>query len=332
MADTFAAHSTATLKSSLYDTYKMAIRWASDRVGDQGVVAFVTNGSWIDGNVDSGVRACLAAEFSSIYVLNLRGNQRTQGERSRREGGKVFGQGSRAPVAITILVRNPNAAHEGCRISYRDVGDYLKREEKLAILREAGSIGGIITWQEITPDRHHDWIAQRAEEFAGLYPMGSKAAKAGKAEAAIFRLFSNGYKTGRDAYVYNFSRNACVENARKMVDDYLEVLQLREQRPQWSIDDTVRKHSSRSHWDDKLKRMNHRGVKVTFQEDHIREVTYRPFVKQHLYFGFSVLPTSRPHGTHFPRFPWRLECCDRRYGRWGRPHRFRRSSSIPCPT
>ena len=120
------------LKNSLYDTYKMAIRWASDRVGDQGIVAFVTNGSWIDGNVDSGVRACLAEEFSSIHVLNLRGNQRTQGERSRQEGGKIFGQGSRAPVAITILVRNPNASHEGCRILYRDIGDYLKREEKLA--------------------------------------------------------------------------------------------------------------------------------------------------------------------------------------------------------
>ena len=88
VADTYAARSTATLKNSLYDTYKMAIRWASDRIGDQGVVALVTNGSWIDGNVDSGVRACLAEEFSAIYVLDLRGNQRTQGERSHREGGK----------------------------------------------------------------------------------------------------------------------------------------------------------------------------------------------------------------------------------------------------
>ena len=176
VADTYAARSTATLKNSLYDTYKMAIRWASDRIERAGVVAFVTNGSWIDGNVDSGVRACLAEEFSSIYVLNLRGNQRTQGERSRREGGKVFGQGSRAPVATTILVRNPDAGHEGCRIHYRDIGDYLKREEKLAILREAGSIAGIDDWQEIAPDRHHDWIGQRDEAFQALYPIGSKAA------------------------------------------------------------------------------------------------------------------------------------------------------------
>ena len=121
IAETYAARSTATNKNSLYDTYKMAIRWASDRIGDQGVVAFVTNGYWLYGNVDSGVRACLADEFSAIYVLNLRGNQRTSGERSRREGGKVFGQGSRAPVAITVLVRKPE--HEGCRILYRDTGD-----------------------------------------------------------------------------------------------------------------------------------------------------------------------------------------------------------------
>ena len=96
IAETYVEHSTATNKNSLYDTYKMAIRWASDRIGEQGIVAFVTNGSWIDGNADSGVRACLAKEFNTIYVLNLRGNQRTQGERSRMEGGKIFGQGSRA--------------------------------------------------------------------------------------------------------------------------------------------------------------------------------------------------------------------------------------------
>ena len=224
VAKTYAARSTATNKNSLYDTYKMAIRWASDRIGEQGVIALVTNGSWIGSNVDSGVRACLAEEFSSIYVLNLRGNQRTQGERSRQEGGKVFGQGSRAPVAITILVRNPEAVHDGCRILYRDIGDYLRREEKLAVLREAGSIAGIEDWRTITPDRHHDWIGQRSKEFQKLYPVGSKAAKAGKTDEAVFRLYSNGYKTGRDAYIYNFSREACAENARKMVGDYLGAL------------------------------------------------------------------------------------------------------------
>ncbi len=176
---------------------------------------------WIDGNVDSGVRACLAEEFSSIWVVNLRGNQRTQGERSRKEGGKIFGQGSRAPVAISIFVRNPDAAHEGCRILYRDIGDYLKREEKLKALRDWGSIHGIEDWQEITPNQHHDWIDQRDEDYRKLYPMGSKAAKAGKSEEAVFELFSNGYKTGRDAYLYSFSAKACAENAKLAIEDSL---------------------------------------------------------------------------------------------------------------
>ena len=164
--DTYAERSTATLKRSLYDTYKMAIRWASDRVREQGIVAFVTNGSWIDGNVDSGIRACLDEEFSSVHVLHLRGNQRTQGERSRQEGGKIFGSGSRAPVAITFLVKNPNVTHEGCQIQYHDIGDYLTREEKLDRLREAVSIKGIRDWQTITPNAHYDWINQRSEAFA----------------------------------------------------------------------------------------------------------------------------------------------------------------------
>ena len=129
---------------------------------------------------DSGIRACLAEEFSSVHVLHLRGNQRTQGERSRREGGKVFGSGSRAPVAITIFVKNPNATHEGCKIHYRDIGDYLTREQKLEALTEAVSIKGISDWQAITPDKHYDWVDQRSEAFAQFYPLGSKEAKAGK--------------------------------------------------------------------------------------------------------------------------------------------------------
>ena len=140
--DTYAARSTATLKNSLYDSYKLAIRWASDRIGEKGAIGFVTNGSWLDGNVDSGIRACLAEEFTSVHVLNLRGNARTSGEPRRTEGYNIFDQGSRAPVAIAILTRNPDRKSEGCRILYRDVGDYLTREQKLEFVSDAGSIAG----------------------------------------------------------------------------------------------------------------------------------------------------------------------------------------------
>ena len=223
--ETYVARSTATNKNSLYDSYKMAIRWASDRLCDQGgVIAFVTNASWIDGNADSGLRACLAEEFSSIYVLNLRGNARTQGERWRQEGDKVFGGGSRAPVAITLLVRNPAVAHKGCQIYYREVGDALKRDEKLGLLRDAVSIAGIDDWHVIRPDKYHDWINQRNPAFTRLMPLGSKEAKAGKANETIFGLYSSGYKTGRDAYSYSFGKETCATHARGMVTDYTGAL------------------------------------------------------------------------------------------------------------
>ena len=300
VADTYAARSTSTNKNSLYDTYKMAIRWASDRIREQGVVAFVTNGSWIDGNVDSGVRACLAEEFSSIYVLNLRGNARTSGEKRRSEGDNAFGQGSRAPVGITILVRNPAARHEGCRIFYRDIGDYLKREEKLAILREASSVAGIDDWQEITPDRHHDWIGQRDEAFQALYPLGSKAAKAGKSDEAIFRLFSNGYKTGRDAYVYSFSREACAENARKMVGDYMGAVQVRDQRPDCTVDEASQLHSKHLRWDRELKNHLRRGRTPRYSPANVLQAQYRPFVKLFLYGDFLFAQMKYQQDSIFP--------------------------------
>ena len=280
VSETYAARSNATLKNSLYDTYKMAIRWASDRIGEQGVVALVTNGSWIDGNVDSGVRACLAEEFSAIYVLNLRGNQRTQGERSRQEGGKVFGQGSRAPVAITILVRNSNAAHDGCRILYRDVGDYLKREEKLGVVRDARSIAGVGDWEEITPDRHHDWIGQRDAAFQRLFPLGSKEAKAGKTEDTIFKLYSRGLATSRDAYIYNFSRDASAENASRMVDEYMGAMQVLEVPPQYhvDVDEITRRYSSNVRWDRELKNNLKRRKSISFRSENVAATQYRPFV------------------------------------------------------
>ena len=305
VAKTYAARSTATLKNSLYDTYKMAIRWASDRIGEQGVIALVTNGSWVGGNVDSGVRACLAEEFSSIYVLNLRGNQRTQGERSRQEGGKVFGQGSRAPVAITILVRNPEAVHDGCRILYRDIGDYLKREEKLAVLREAGSIAGVEDWRTITPDRHHDWIGQRSEEFQKLYPMGSKAAKASRTDEAIFSLYSRGLATSRDAYIYNFSRAACTKNARKMVDDYLGARrEIGKFKNGSSVDEIIDKitgrHSSHVRWDRELKNNLKRKKSIVYQPEHVIATQYRPFVKQHCYVEYTLVNNKYQMDSIFP--------------------------------
>ena len=300
IGETYAESSKVTNKRHLYDTYKMAIRWASDRIGEQGVIAFVTNGSWIDGNVDAGIRACLAQEFSSVYVLNLRGNQRTQGEQSRREGGKVFGSGSRAPVAITILVKNPNTAHIGCHIHYRDIGDYLNREEKLEALREAVSISGFGDWQDVTPDKHYDWIGQRSEAFAQFYPLGSKNARSGVADDAIFGLYSLGLATGRDPYIYNFSHNACAENARKMTQDYLAALSEIETNPQLTTEDAMRCNSSHLKWNRELEKNLKRKKKTEFEKEYIRKALYRPFVAANCYADYTFIQMKYQMDRIFP--------------------------------
>ena len=302
VARTFAARSSATNKNSLYDSYKMAVRWAADRINQQGVVAFVTNGSWIDGNVDAGVRACLAEEFSSVYVLNLRGNQRTQGERSQQEGGKIFGQGSRAPVTISVLVRNPNANHQGCRILYRDIGDYLRREQKLGKLQEWGSINGIDDWQTIQPDKHHDWIGQRDKAFESFYPMGWKDAKAGRANNSIFGMYSRGLATSRDAYIYNFSRTTCVSNAQQMVQNYCDALhdQSSGSNNLENLDRIIEQHSSHVRWDRELKNNLRRRKEVAYSPDKIWVTQYRPFIKQCCYVDYTLVTNKYQQDSIFP--------------------------------
>ena len=273
---------------------------ASDRIDKQGIVAFVTNGSWIDGNVDSGVRACLAAEFSSIHVLNLRGNQRTQGEVSRREGGKVFGSGSRAPVAITLLVKNPNATNKDCKIQYRDIGGYLTREEKLEALRDAVSIKGFSNWQTIKPNKHYDWIDQRSDVFSEFYPLGTKETKAGRADDAIFRLYSRGLATSRNTYVYNFSCDVCAENALRMTQDYLNALQEYEDNPELSESVVARRHASNIRWDRELENNLRRRQTTEFDVNYIRKTAYRPFVKMNCYADYTFANCKYQQDLIFP--------------------------------
>ena len=212
---TYAARSNSTNKNKLYDSYIRAIRWASNRLADSpagGVIGYVTNGGWLDGNSAAGVRDTLSREFHHIYVFNLRGNQRTSGEQSRREGGKVFGSGSRASVAIMLLVKQPGPVPAGGGIiSYHDIGDYLGREEKLAAVAEA-SIENL-PWERITPNEQHDWLNQRDRRYDQLVPLTGEP-------GAIFHIGSNGLLTSRDAWVYNSSEAALCRNVQGMIDFY----------------------------------------------------------------------------------------------------------------
>ena len=156
LAETYVAQPNSTLKGKLYDSYIRAYRWASDRIGEKGVIGFVTNAGWLESNSADGMRKCMAKEFSSIYIWHLKGNARTVGEQRRKEKDNVFGVGSRAPVAIVILVKNPE--HKGeCKIHFAAVGDYLTREEKLKQTADAKGIYGL-KFEDIVPDSHGDWM------------------------------------------------------------------------------------------------------------------------------------------------------------------------------
>ena len=268
------------------------------------MIAFVTNGSWIDGNVDSGLRACLAEEFNSVYILNLRGNARTSGTRRRSEGDNVFGPGSRAPVAISLFVRNPKAKHAGCQIHYRDIGDYLSRQEKLDFLRDAVSVAGVTDWQRIQPNAHHDWIDQRSEEFHRLYPLGTKEVKAGGTDRAAFQLFSNGWKTGKDAYLYNYSHLALGENSRQAVNAYARALrQVRDAVAECDnsvLEAAVRDNAVHIRWDRELRRKLDQRRRTRFSAERIRPVQYRPFVKQHCYVDPHFAQAPALMGDVFP--------------------------------
>jgi len=174
--ETYGVASKAVLQRALYDSYVKAFRWASDRLDQKtgGIIAFVSNGGWLDGNATAGFRKCLETEFSSIYVFNLRGNQRTSGEQSKREGGKIFGSGSRTPIAITLLVKNPEKNGKA-EIHYKDIGDYLSREDKLNLVKKFRSFADPdLEMQELTPNRYGDWISKRNEIFNTFISIGDK--------------------------------------------------------------------------------------------------------------------------------------------------------------
>ena len=232
---TYAKGVTAKNVNSLYDSYIKAYRWATDRVGEEGVVAYISNAGWIDGAAMSGMRACFQREFSDIYVLNLRGDQRTQGEISRKEGGKIFGSGSRTPIAITILVKKRKKAGELGAIHYHDIGDYLSREEKLEIVEKFHDVSGV-PWQTITPDRHNDWVNQRNGEFDAFIPLAPEK-KFDEKSQSFFVLNSSGLKTGDDAALVNYSKTALAQSV-KAIDgtfdsDLLVALAYRPFSRQW---------------------------------------------------------------------------------------------------
>ncbi|WP_342661761.1 hypothetical protein Rruber_05591 (plasmid) [Rhodococcus ruber] len=307
---TYAKHSTARNKNSLYNSYLRAYRWATDRIGQAGVVAFVSAGGWVDDNSADGIRISLYDEYSRIYVYNLRGNQLGDW---RREGGKIFGEGSQSTIVIFIGVKDPG--HTGpCEIFYRDIGDSLSREDKLAIV--ADSTMATIDWQSITPNTHGDWINHRDEEYLTWPVIGEKEPKPG--EITVFSTLSRGLETARDAWVYNFSRNQLTSNVQRMIsnfndqlapfDDYCKrngvtrrndatVTQYLTTQPQAAAGDYIK-------WARSLRMTLARGVQISYRPGGQIQGSYRPFCQQHSYFDRhlnherSQLPSIFPTAHH----------------------------------
>ncbi len=288
IAASYAARSSAANKNKLYDSYIRAIRWASDRVATSasgGVVGFVTNGSYIDAIFADGLRRSLMSEFHAVYVYNLRGNQRTAGEASRKEGGKIFGAGSRSTVAILLLVKRPGAS-SGAVLHYRDVGDYLSRDEKLTALAQ-GSVDSV-AWTTLVPNAEGDWVNQRSGDFEAFSPLGRGRAD----EESVFVLHTSGLKSNRDAWVYGSSRRSVEANMRRMIDTYnSQASAFREYCVAQGIvpnvelvDRFIDLNPARISWNRADKAQLARGTHYASNAEAVTVASYRPFCKQHVYF------------------------------------------------
>ena len=310
IADTYAKRSAATNKNSLYDSYLRAFRWATDRIGDQGVVAFVSNGGWIDGNTGDGVRLSLAEDFTDLYVFNLRGNQRTAGEQSRKEGGKVFGSGSRNTVAITVGIKDPQRS--GFSLHYCDIGDYLNAEEKLSIV-DSSTIESL-EWSSIEPNRDGDWLNQRSENFATWPVLGEKKGSSTK----FFDTFSAGLKTGRDAWAYSQKEEQLLANLTRLTDTYTEATRVMQE---WFGDQGITApkepdvtrflqlhpeyaDTTKISWNRNLKNYAAKNTDISVDESRVYKSLYRPFAVQKSYFQQSLndmtyqLPSMFPTPKH----------------------------------
>ena len=287
--ETYSKESSAGLNKALYDAYIKAFRWATDRLNKNGgVIGFVTNGAWIDGTATSGFRKTIEKEFSSIYVFNLRGNARTSGEQRKKEKGNIFGEGTKTPIAITLLVKNPNEKKEKAEIYYYDIGDYLTRKEKLSKIKDFKSIGNKkIDWQILNPNEEGDWINQRNDKFKDFIPLIDKDNKNNK--ETFFTMSSNGVVTSRDSWVYSYSKVNLEKNMRETIDFYNKevekILNTRKEDKNKAIEDTIDSNPKNISWSRDLKKKANSYKFDEFNKSDIVISLYRPFTKQYLYFN-----------------------------------------------
>ena len=296
VADTYARYSTSGNMRSLYDSYLAALRWASDRIDERGVIAFIANRKFIDGNTADGVRLCLENEFSQVFIYDLHGDVNGKnGDLAAREGDNIFP--IKTGVAIAVLIKDPS--HQGpAEIYYAQTNDQATRQEKLDQIRNYGSIKGIGEADDfslITPNEHGDWTSSRDERFVTFQEIGNKSHKGKESTPAIFRQFSRGLETCRDAWCYNFSKGSVLSNIARMIKTFNENLD----QEQINLD------STQISWTRSLKRRRKRKLRLHSTASAIRCGLYRPFTRQHIYFSKDLneytnqlpqfLPTEQHH-------------------------------------
>jgi predicted helicase len=290
---TYAARSKAKLAKGMYNSYIRAIRWASNRVGDAGIIGFISGSGFINRNSMDGIRKCLADEFSNIHILNLRGDIRKNmiSKGRAKEGQNVFGSGSMSGIAVTLFVKNPSSESRG-EIYYHDIGDDLSTADKLDIVSRHQSIRGISevgAWRRILPDEHGDWLGQRDKAFDAFIAIGDKAG----VEPKIFENFSQGILTARDSWAYNPSRAAVSANMHQMIQFYNSEVQrfdnLHPQADRKTRDKTIESFidtdPKKISWTRALKSDLAKDKKFVFEEHSVTASIYRPFTRQWLYYS-----------------------------------------------
>tara|TARA_R110002051_G_scaffold325768_2_gene431006 strand:- start:693 stop:5603 length:4911 start_codon:yes stop_codon:yes gene_type:complete len=300
IANTYVKASNATNSNAIYDAYIKAFRWSTDRLHPKngGVLAFVTNGAWLDGNSTDGFRKELEKEFSAIYVFNLRGNQRTSGELSRKEGGKIFGSGSRTPISITLLIKKPEYKGKAS-IYYHDIGDYLSQQEKLKIISDFKSIEKL-PLKILKPNEEGDWINKRNDIFDTFIPIQPKKKFNSKANS-FFIPYSLGIATARDFWVYNSSASILKEKMEQTISFYNNERKRFNLETKLDIKDFVSNDSTKISWNDSLRIKCKNNIELSLDENHIRAGLYRPFYKTNLYFDKSFIQRPYQQPKLFPK-------------------------------
>lgn len=290
IANTYVKQSNAILNRGLYDSYIKAFRWSSDRITDKdgGIIAFITNSGWIDSNGMDGFRKCLENEYDSIYVFNLRGAIRGKAKDAlQKEGQNIFD--IMTGVAITILVKNPKHHQEKATIYYHDIGDYLKRSDKLGILNSFKDISNSkINWKVLKPNEHNDWLNQRSDLFSSFIPICDKK----DMNTTIFNLYSGGILTSRDAWCYNFSKTKLKENICKTLDFYTKLQNNYEneisKRQNKNYEDYILNDSKCISWSRALKNDFKNNKKKLFDSNSLIVGMHKPFSYENVYFNSDL--------------------------------------------